>query len=71
MVVDALDDATAVFTIYYDQTGQRVLSVSARNVPTEFEVFYTISYGLMGGDVTLIDVQDIAERRTPNLTLKS
>jgi len=59
MVVDALDDATAVFTIYYDQTGQRVLSVSARNVPTEFEVFYTISYGLMGGDVTLIDVQDM------------
>jgi len=58
-VVDSIDDATAVFTIYFDKTGQRVLSVSARNVPTEFEVFYTLSYGLMGGDETLIDVQDM------------
>ncbi len=58
-VVDSSNEATAVFTIYYDETSQRVLSVSARNVPTEYEVFYTISYGLMGGDVTLIDVQDM------------
>jgi len=58
-IVDSIDDATAVFTIYFDKTGQRVLSVSARNVPTEFEVFYTLSYGLMGGDETLIDVQDM------------
>ncbi len=58
-VVDSLGEATAVFTIYFDKTSQRVLSVSARNVPTEFEVFYTISYGLMGGDETLIDVQDM------------
>jgi len=58
-VVDSIDDATAVFTIYFDETGQRVLSVSARNVPTEFEVFYTLSYGLMGGEETLIKVQDM------------
>ncbi len=58
-VVDSRDEATAVFTIYFDETDQRLLSVSARNVPTEFEVFYTISYGLMGGDVTLIDVQEM------------
>ncbi len=58
-VVDSPDKATAVFTIYFDYTSQRVLSVSARNVPTEYEVFYTISYGLMGGEETLIDVQDM------------
>ena len=62
-VVDSIDDATAVFTIYFDKTGQRVLSVSARNVPTEYEVFYTLSYGLMGGDETLIDVQDMTMAR--------
>ena len=27
---------------------QRVLSVSARNVPTEYEVYYTIQYGVTG-----------------------
>ncbi len=62
-VVDSLEEATAIFTIYFDETGQRVLSVSARNVPTEYEVFYTIQYGLMGGDVTLLQVQDITVTR--------
>ncbi len=58
-VVDSLGEATAVFTIYFYKTSQRELAVSARNVPTEIEVFYTISYDLMGGDETLIDVQDM------------
>jgi len=58
-VVDSSDEATAIFSIYYDHSSQRVLSVSARNVPTEYEVFYTLSYGLMGGDETLIEVQDM------------
>jgi outer membrane lipopolysaccharide assembly protein LptE/RlpB len=62
-VVDSPDKATAVFTIYYDFTSQRVLSVSTRNVPTEYEVFYTISYGLMSGEETLIDVQDMTAVR--------
>ena len=48
-----------MFSIYYDSTDQRVLSVSARNVPTEYEVFYTLQYGLTSGDDTLLDVQDI------------
>ena len=37
-------EAGAVLHIRRDQTGQRVLSVSAQNVPREFEVFYTVSY---------------------------
>ena len=45
-IVDSSADATAVFTIYTDVTGQRVLSVSARNVPREFEVFYSVNYAL-------------------------
>ena len=40
-VVDTPVDATATFSILADDTGQRVLSVSARNVPREFEVYYT------------------------------
>ena len=41
-LVDSPTDATATFTIAFDNTDQRVLSVSARNVPTEYEVFYTV-----------------------------
>jgi LPS-assembly lipoprotein len=62
-IVDSMEDATAVFTIYHDNTAQRVLSVSARNVPTEFQVFYTIQYGLQSGDVSLLEVQDMTVTR--------
>ena len=41
-VVDSPGDATATFSILRDLPGERVLSVSARNVPREFEVFYTV-----------------------------
>ena len=62
-IVDAPEEATAVFSIYFDRTNQRVLSVSARNVPTEYEVFYTIRYGLVSGQQTLIERQDLTLTR--------
>lgn len=58
-VVDSPDDATAILSITADQTGQRVLSVSARNVPTEYEVFYTVEYAVTSGDEMLLPAQDI------------
>ena len=64
--VDVVDDetaATAVFTIAVDHTDQRVLSVSARNVPTEYEVFYTVEYALDAMDRRLIDVQSLTVTR--------
>ena len=56
-LVDSASDATATMSISIDETDQRVLSVSARNVPTEYEVYYTIEYGLYGGDKNLLEVQ--------------
>ena len=50
-------DSTATFSIVSDDTGQRVLSVSARNVPTEFEVYYTVAYGLQTTDQALLPVR--------------
>jgi len=58
-LVDAATDATAIFTILFDQTDQRVLSVSARNVPTEYEVFYTIEYSLDSGTKNLLEPQTL------------
>ncbi len=58
-LVDREADATAVLTVYLDDTDQRVLSVSARNVPTEYEVYYTVEYGVTSGDETLLAVQDL------------
>jgi len=39
-------EATAVLEIVQDETGQRVLSVSARNTPREYEVWYVVAFNL-------------------------
>ena len=59
-IVESPGEATAIFSVYADETGQRVLSVSARNVPTEFEVFYRVRYGVVSGTTVLVETQDIS-----------
>jgi outer membrane lipopolysaccharide assembly protein LptE/RlpB len=49
-IVDSPANSSAVFSILSDKTDQRVLSVSARNVPREFEVFYTVFYSVESGN---------------------
>ncbi len=62
VVTDSATDDAATLTILAEQTGQRVLSVSARNVPTEYEVFYTVEYALSK------DQQSLLAPRTLTLT---
>ena len=62
-VVESPLDATATFSVVADETGQRVLSVSARNVPTEFEVFYIVEYALDAGEKNLLEVQTLSLTR--------
>ena len=72
-LVESPEQATAILSILADETGQRVLSVSARNVPTEYEVFYTIEYRLTAGTETLLETQALTLTRDytydPNLVL--
>lgn len=53
------EDATAVVKILRDESGQRVLTVSARNTPEEYEVFYMIEYSVNGRTEELITPQKI------------
>ena len=62
-LTDSAEDATATLTILYDLTDQRVLSVSARNVPTEFEVFYTVQYTITSGEKSLLGLQELTLTR--------
>ncbi len=62
-VVDSPVDATATLSIIVDNTNQRVLSVSARNVPTEFEVYYTVQYALSGQQGSLLEPQIVTLTR--------
>ena len=62
-VLESPADATATLSILYDFTDQRVLSVSARNVPTEFEVFYTVRYAITSGKENLLEAQELTLTR--------
>jgi LPS-assembly lipoprotein len=50
-------DATAIVRILDDVTGQRVLAVSARNTPEEYEVFYSIRYSVSNQIGEIIEPQ--------------
>jgi LPS-assembly lipoprotein len=55
--------ADTVFRILSDVTGRRTLSVSGRNVPTEYEVFYTINYAVsINGKEVLAPKQHVLTR---------
>jgi LPS-assembly lipoprotein len=62
-LVDSSTAATATFEILFDDTDQRVLSVSARNVPTEYEVYYIVEYGLVAGEKNLLEFQTLTLTR--------
>ena len=62
-LVDAPGEGSAILSIRVDDTGQRVLSVSARNVPTEYEVFYSVEYSIAAGENVLMDAQDVTLTR--------
>ena len=56
-------EATAVVRIEHDETGQRVLSVSAANKPTEYEIFYTIKYSVTSEGKELLSTQTLTLTR--------
>ncbi len=62
-LVDNPVDATAVFTILRDDTGQRALSVSARNIPQEYEVYYRVNYSLLSAGKMLLEPQNLVLTR--------
>ena len=62
-LVDSPADATGTLSILVDETDQRVLSVSARNVPTEYEVYYTVEYALASGEQSLLAPQFVTLTR--------
>jgi LPS-assembly lipoprotein len=62
-VTERRADATAVVRITKDQSGQRVLSVSARNTPEEYEVFYSVEYTVTTGGAEVIAAQPLEVTR--------
>ncbi|MCP5339491.1 MAG: hypothetical protein R3E75_00725 [Steroidobacteraceae bacterium] len=51
------EDATAVLRIEQDQLAERVLTVSGRNLPREFELTYTVRLAVEGRGQTLLPAE--------------
>lgn len=62
-ITDQRHDATAIVRIHSDVSGQRVLTVSARNTPEEYEVFYEVEYSVADTTQELIPQQAIERHR--------
>ena len=63
-VVDSRQTAGAVLRILADTTGQRVLSLSARNTPREYEVFYAVTFSLESQGSNLIETESLVVTRS-------
>lgn len=61
---DRKDGSTAVVSIIKDEVTRRVLSVSAANRPTEYEVTYTVQFSVDRGDKQLLTNQEVSATRS-------
>jgi LPS-assembly lipoprotein len=52
--------ATATVDVTKDLVEQRTLAVSAQNIPTEYELTYTVTFSVHGGDKQLLAPQTIS-----------
>src|SRR6187549_1484414 len=62
-LLEAPAEGAAVLDISSDETGQRVLSVSARNIPREYEVYYAVTFSLRVGAESLINNESFVVTR--------
>jgi LPS-assembly lipoprotein len=56
----ARQGATATIDVTRDQVSQRTLSVSAANIPTEYELTYTVTFSVQKADLDLLPSQTIS-----------
>jgi len=53
-------NSTATIDVTKDVVVQRTLSVSAQNIPTEYELTYTVTFAVQGTDKELLAAQTIS-----------
>ncbi|MEO8463853.1 MAG: LPS assembly lipoprotein LptE [Gammaproteobacteria bacterium] len=63
-VLRAPDEGAAELDVTADESGQRVLSVSARNIPREYEVFYSVTFSLKVAGKALVDDETLIVTRS-------
>ena len=62
-VIRTRGSSGAVISVVEDELSERVLSVSARNIPTEYELTYRVRFSVTSGDQKLIEDEEISATR--------
>lgn len=63
-LVRSREQAQAVLVVSEDDTGQRVLSVTARNIPREYEIYYLVTVSLRSGAQQLMEPERLVVTRS-------
>jgi LPS-assembly lipoprotein len=62
-VIRTKNSSTAVVEVHEDELTERILSVSAQNIPTEYELTYKVTFSVISDGKTLIDKDEISATR--------
>jgi LPS-assembly lipoprotein len=62
-VIPTKGSASATINVHDDELTERILSVSARNIPTEYELTYRVTFSVVTEGKTLIDNEEISATR--------
>ena len=62
-VIRTQGSSGATIEVHHDELTERVLSVSARNIPTEYELTYKVKFSVVSGGKSLIDDEEISATR--------
>jgi LPS-assembly lipoprotein len=62
-VIATKGSSGAVISVHEDELTERILSVSARNIPTEYELTYKVRFSVTSNGKTLIDQEEISATR--------
>lgn len=62
-VIRTRSSSTAIVSVHDDELTERILSVSARNIPTEYELTYKVTFSVTAEGKTLIDKEEISAVR--------
>ena len=62
-VIRTKSSSTAVVEVHEDELTERILSVSAQNIPTEYELTYKVTFSVTSEGKTLIEKEEISATR--------
>ena len=62
-VIRTKGSSGATISVHDDELTEKILSVSARNIPTEYELIYRVKFSVVADGKTLIDQEEVSASR--------